>query len=65
MPGKTYEVHLVDESMVESEYVDFYDAGVWVDRDDGREFYPYGRVAKVKEVSDADADDEMEPAGVQ
>jgi len=38
---------------------------VWVDRDDGREFYPYGRVAKVKEVSDADADDEMEPAGVQ
>jgi hypothetical protein len=65
MADLIYEVHLTaDEPPIESQYADFYDSGVWVDRDDGREFYPYERVAKVKEVP-ADGNDGVEPADVE
>ena len=64
MPGKTFEVHLVEgESPVETEYVDFYDSGVWVDLEEGREFYPYERVAKVVELPGSEG--EADPTGVQ
>jgi hypothetical protein len=64
MSGKSFEVHLVEgESAVDTEYVDFYDSGVWVDLKEGREFYPYEQVAKVVEIPESEG--ESEPTGVQ
>jgi hypothetical protein len=53
----TYEVHLqselVDEldidSPVETERIDYYDSGLWVRREEGRDFFPYHYVLTIRE----------------
>jgi hypothetical protein len=37
------------DSPVETERIDYYDSGLWVSRDEGRDFYPYENVLTVHE----------------
>jgi hypothetical protein len=37
------------ESPIETDYIDFYDSGIWVARDEGRAFYPYEHVLTIHE----------------
>jgi len=61
MREDTYYVHLksgvenVAESPLEGSKLDFYDTGLWVHREEGRDFFPYEQVLMVQERS--------EPAG--
>ncbi|MFB6121879.1 MAG: hypothetical protein ABEJ78_00265 [Haloferacaceae archaeon] len=59
--GPTYVVYLTaatvaDEPTVESpistDHIDFYDSGVWVSRDVGRDFFPYERIRLIREGTD-------------
>ena len=49
----TYTVHLRDESgvvePVETARIDYYDSGLWVHVDGGRDFYPYDRIDVIEE----------------
>jgi hypothetical protein len=53
---RTYEVHLTEElsadvtSPVTTDRLDFYDSGVWAHGDAGRDFFPYERVAVIREL---------------
>jgi hypothetical protein len=49
----------VDGDPLVAEAVDFYDSGVWVTHADGRDFFPYGRVVRIRE----DVDGGVEAAG--
>lgn len=61
MVERTYEVYLTavestdEEPTVESPVVsgslEFYDSGVWVDRRDSRDFFPYERIRRIRERS--------------
>ena len=58
MREDTYYVHLksdvenVAESPLEGSKLDFYDTGLWVHREEGRDFFPYEQVLMVQERSD-------------
>lgn len=49
----TYEVHLTDvpnvPKHVETDEIRYYDSGIWVATDDGRTFFPWGRVTMIRE----------------
>jgi|GEM_PF-6018055 len=53
----SYTVHLradvADELGVESpistDRIDYYDSGLWVTRESGRDFYPYGHILTIQE----------------
>jgi hypothetical protein len=38
-----------DGGSIETERIDYYDSGVWVTVDTGRDFYPYERIAVIEE----------------
>lgn len=69
MPDRVYDVYLVPSEEQESETsvvspvtgegIDFYDSGVWLERESGRNFFPYRQVRTIRERS---ADDEREQA---
>lgn len=54
---QTYEVHLASDvaedlgvdSPVETDHIDYYDSGIWVAVEAGRDFYPYGHVLAIRE----------------
>lgn len=76
---QVYEVYLAAdvadelgvETPVETEHIDYYDAGIWVTTDSGREFYPYEHVLTIRErpaaqeavVAGAGGETETEGAG--
>ena len=55
--GLTYHVHLASElvdeldveSPVETDHIDYYDTGLWVSHESGRDFYPYHQVLTIHE----------------
>ena len=55
----TYTVYLRDESgvaePVETSRIDYYDSGLWVHVDGGRDFYPYDRIEVIEEREAAPA----------
>lgn len=50
-----YRVHLTadpttrESPTVETEHIDYYDSGIWVHLEEGRDFYPYERIAVIQE----------------
>lgn len=59
---QSFTVHLTDEVSVDADplhadAVEFYDSGVWVSHADGRDFFPYERVLRIREGVAADGDD--------
>ena len=59
---QTFEVFLTDEASdefgsasIRADSVDFYDSGVWLSHADGRDFFPYRRVLRIREGGSADA----------
>lgn len=67
----TYEVHLRPaiaedlslESPIETARIDYYDAGIWVSRPDGRDFLPYEHVLVIRERPTTTPDDESTADG--
>lgn len=63
---QSYAVYLTDEASADfdgdplrADAIDFYDSGVWVTHADGRDFFPYRCVRRIREGGvDAPADDE-------
>lgn len=59
MREDTYYVHLksgvenVAESPLEGSKLDFYDTGLWVHREEGRDFFPYEQVLMVQERTES------------
>jgi hypothetical protein len=60
MPESTYSVYLVQRhgeqggkrevtSPVEGHELEFYDTGVWLDRETGRNFFPYEQIRTIRE----------------
>jgi hypothetical protein len=60
MPESTYSVYLVQHrgeqggkrqvtSPVEGHRLEFYDTGVWLDRETGRNFFPYEQIRTIRE----------------
>ena len=60
MPESTYSVYLIERhgeqggkrevtSPVSGHSLDFYDAGVWLDRETGRNFFPYEQIRTIRE----------------
>lgn len=56
---QSYAVYLTDEASADvggdplhADAVDFYDSGVWVTHADGRDFFPYERVRRIREGAD-------------
>jgi len=60
MPESNYSVHLIERhgeqggkrevtSPVVGHELDFYDSGVWLDRETGRNFYPYDQIRTIRE----------------
>ena len=65
---QSYALYLTDEVTVDgdplyADAVDFYDSGVWVTHADGRDFFPYERVLRIREGAGGAADDEAEATG--
>lgn len=64
MAQHTYSVYLVEPgdaggkrevtSPVEGHSLDFYDSGVWLNRETGRNFFPYEQVRTIREHSAED-----------
>jgi len=59
---QSYAVYLTDEASaavdadpLHADAVDFYDSGVWVTHADGRDFFPYERVLRIREGSESEA----------
>jgi hypothetical protein len=52
----------VDADPLHADAVDFYDSGVWVTHADGRDFFPYERVRRIREGG-VDHTGEREAAG--
>jgi hypothetical protein len=66
MPESTYSVYLIERrgeqggkrevtSPVRGHALDFYDAGVWLDRETGRNFFPYEQVRTIREHPEGQA----------
>jgi len=60
---QSYAVYLTEEASIgggdhlQADSIDFYDSGVWVTHAGGRDFFPYGRVLRIREgVADAEGD---------
>jgi hypothetical protein len=58
---QTFEVYLTDEASdefgaesIRADSVDFYDSGVWLSHADGRDFFPYRRVLRIREGASTD-----------
>lgn len=65
MPESTYSVYLVQRhgeqggkrevtSPVSGHKLDFYDTGVWLDREAGRNFFPYEQIRTIREHPEAE-----------
>ncbi|GAB6860672.1 hypothetical protein ACFR97_07940 [Haloplanus litoreus] len=59
--AQTFEVYLTDEASdefgagaIRADSVEFYDSGVWLSHADGRDFFPYRRVLRIREGAGAD-----------
>lgn len=74
MSQSTYSVYLVEHgdaggkrqvtSPVQGHELQFYDTGVWLDRETGRNFFPYEQIRTIREhPPGAETDRETEPAG--
>lgn len=76
MSPSTYSVYLVERgesggereitSPVEGYELQFYDTGVWLERENGRNFFPYEQIRTIRELSDGakrelEAEAESEP----
>lgn len=66
---QSYAVYLTEEASADvdgdplhADAVDFYDSGVWVTHADGRDFFPYRRVRRIREGG-VDSAPESETAG--
>lgn len=54
---QVYHVHLAEDvaaaldlaSPIETDRIDYYDSGVWVSTDEGRDFFPYEHVLTIRE----------------
>lgn len=65
----SFEVHLAGAvaealdvaSPVETDRIDYYDSGIWVDGPEGRSFYPWTNVLAIRERSST-ADEPTSPA---
>lgn len=61
---RTYHVHLREaapaevEEPIETGHLDFYDSGVWIDRETDRVFFPWAQVAMIREVETLPETDE-------
>jgi len=56
---QSFAVYLTEEASpgdapLRADDVDFYDSGVWVSHADGRDFFPYERVLRIREGEDDD-----------
>ncbi|WP_251341803.1 hypothetical protein [Haloplanus halophilus] len=59
---QSFEVFLTDEASadfgeasIRADSVEFYDSGVWVTHADGRDFFPYRRVLRIREGAETAA----------
>lgn len=60
---QVYHVHLADDvaasldlaSPIETDRIDYYDAGIWVWTDEGRDFFPYEHVLTIRERTTPEA----------
>jgi hypothetical protein len=68
MPESTYSVYLIERhgeqggerevtSPVRGHSLDFYDTGVWLDRETGRNFFPYEQIRTIREHPEDQAPD--------
>ena len=66
MPESTYSVYLVQRhgeqggkrevtSPVSGHSLEFYDTGVWLDRETGRNFFPYAQIRTIREHLEGEA----------
>ncbi|WP_248895341.1 hypothetical protein [Haloplanus halobius] len=67
MASLSYQVHLTDEASdafgddpVRADSVEFYDSGAWISHVDGRDFFPYERILRIREV-ETTTDSSQEP----
>jgi len=51
-----------DDGPLQAASIDFYDSGVWVSHADGRDFFPYERVLRIREGG-PDAGTDPTPTG--
>jgi hypothetical protein len=65
--NQSYALYLTDEVSADvggdplhADAVDFYDSGVWVTHADGRDFFPYERVLRIREGNEGPADEAAE-----
>jgi len=65
--NQSYTLYLTDEVSADvdgdplhADTVDFYDSGVWVTHADGRDFFPYERVLRIREGSEVPVDEAAE-----
>ena len=65
--NQSYALYLTDEVSADVggdplrvDAVDFYDSGVWVSHADGRDFFPYERVLRIREGSEDPAGEATE-----
>jgi hypothetical protein len=66
--NQSYALYLTDEVSADVggdplrvDAVDFYDSGVWVTHADGRDFFPYERILRIREGREEPADEVAEP----
>jgi len=57
--NQSFAVYLTEETdldgdPLQADSIDFYDSGVWVSHTGGRDFFPYGRVLRIREGAVAD-----------
>ena len=73
MPESTYSVYLVQRhgeqggkrevtSPVSGHSLEFYDTGVWLDRETGRNFFPYEQIRTIREHPEGGAADTSQQA---
>jgi hypothetical protein len=68
--NQSFAVYLTDETdldgdPLQADSIDFYDSGVWVSHTGGRDFFPYGRVLRIREgaVAEETESDAQTPTG--
>lgn len=75
MSERSYSVYLVEHagsqggerqvtSPVRGSELDFYDSGVWLTRESGRNFFPYDQIRTIREHTDGGDGADAENAGV-
>jgi hypothetical protein len=71
MPESTYSVYLVQRhgeqggkrevtSPVSGHELEFYDTGVWLDRETGRNFFPYEQIRTIREHPEGESSEDQE-----